>query len=61
MTDFRSSIQETMKTVRIESEMTVGDFADLLGVTESYVYMLESGKRAWSNILVEKVFEKLSR
>ena len=58
--EFRSSIRESMKTIRLESGMTADQFASVLGVSSAYVYMLESGERNWNNKLVEKVFAKLA-
>ena len=58
--EFRASIKETMKTIRLESGMSADQFASVLGVSSAYVYMLESGERNWNNKLVEKVFAKLA-
>lgn len=58
--EFRASIKDAMKTIRLESNMTADQFASILGVSSAYVYMLESGERNWNNKLVEKVFAKLA-
>lgn len=58
--EFRTSVREAMKTIRLESDMTADQFASVLGVSSAYVYMLESGERNWNNKLVEKVFAKLA-
>lgn len=58
--EFRASIKESMKTIRLESGMSADQFASVLGVSSAYVYMLESGERNWNNKLVDKVFDKLA-
>lgn len=58
--EFRASIKEAMKTIRLELGMSADQFASVLGVSSAYVYMLESGERNWNNKLVDKVFAKLA-
>lgn len=50
---------DVMREVRRERRKRGADIANKMGISRSYLAMLESGKRRWSEELIRKFFESL--